>query len=140
MNDWASEVRTNINDLSKHCMTYGAHIRNKDDVTRDGFSCSTDSIGSSDVPDDSDSWICTVEDLFNFSSFYFLFVSFSLLLFIYFSENYERFLNESGADISFPMPQFATCLGFFIVYFIEEFCMKNLHFTEYYGKVVVECF
>ncbi|KHJ88683.1 hypothetical protein OESDEN_11521, partial [Oesophagostomum dentatum] len=41
-----------------------------------------------------------------------------------FSENYEDFKVLSGTDFEFPFPQFCTCIGFFLVYLIEEICMK----------------
>ncbi|CAJ0594387.1 unnamed protein product [Cylicocyclus nassatus] len=40
------------------------------------------------------------------------------------NENYEDFKLESNATIEFPLPQFCTCIGFFLVYLIEEICMK----------------
>ncbi|VDP03886.1 unnamed protein product [Heligmosomoides polygyrus] len=30
----------------------------------------------------------------------------------------------SGTDFEFPLPQFTTCIGFFLVYLIEEICVK----------------
>lgn len=41
-----------------------------------------------------------------------------------FSENYEDFKVLSGTDFEFPLPQFTTCIGFFLVYLIEEICVK----------------
>ncbi|CAI4233020.1 unnamed protein product [Auanema sp. JU1783] len=40
------------------------------------------------------------------------------------NENYERFIHDSGAVVEFPLPQFFTCVGFFLVYLIEEICIK----------------
>ncbi|KAE9418694.1 hypothetical protein Angca_003188 [Angiostrongylus cantonensis] len=40
------------------------------------------------------------------------------------NENYEDFKVLSGIDIEFPLPQFCTCIGFFLVYLIEEICIK----------------
>ncbi|KAK6730891.1 hypothetical protein RB195_007391 [Necator americanus] len=40
------------------------------------------------------------------------------------NENYEDFKLLSGTDFQFPLPQFCTCIGFFLVYLIEEICMK----------------
>ncbi|EYB85707.1 hypothetical protein Y032_0293g1622 [Ancylostoma ceylanicum] len=40
------------------------------------------------------------------------------------NESYEDFKLLSGTDFEFPLPQFSTCIGFFLVYLIEEVCMK----------------
>lgn len=40
------------------------------------------------------------------------------------NENYEDFKVLSGTDFEFPLPQFTTCIGFFLVYLIEEICVK----------------
>ncbi|KAK6023573.1 hypothetical protein OSTOST_10637 [Ostertagia ostertagi] len=42
------------------------------------------------------------------------------------NENYEDFKVLSGTDFEFPLPQFFTCIGFFIVYLIEEVCIKGV--------------
>ncbi|XGW22480.1 hypothetical protein V3C99_005032 [Haemonchus contortus] len=40
------------------------------------------------------------------------------------NENYEDFKVLSGTNFEFPLPQFFTCVGFFLVYLIEEICIK----------------
>ncbi|WKX90019.1 hypothetical protein Q1695_009114 [Nippostrongylus brasiliensis] len=40
------------------------------------------------------------------------------------NENYEDFKVLSGTNFEFPLPQFFTCIGFFLVYLIEEICIK----------------
>ncbi|VDM58059.1 unnamed protein product [Angiostrongylus costaricensis] len=49
------------------------------------------------------------------------------------NENYEDFKVLSGMDIEFPLPQFCTCIGFFLVYLIEEICMKVFSMKHNHG-------
>ncbi|ETN72910.1 hypothetical protein NECAME_13692 [Necator americanus] len=50
------------------------------------------------------------------------------------NENYEDFKLLSGTDFQFPLPQFCTCIGFFLVYLIEEICMKYSSTARYKGQ------
>ena len=48
-----------------------------------------------------------------------------------FSETYEAYKDElahsrgvQDLEIEFPYPQLLTCVGFFLVYLVEEVCMR----------------
>ncbi|KAK5969694.1 hypothetical protein GCK32_003762, partial [Trichostrongylus colubriformis] len=52
------------------------------------------------------------------------------------TENYEDFKVLSGTDFEFPLPQFFTCVGFFLVYLIEEVCIKVFAMKHDHGSAV----
>ncbi|KAL3102546.1 hypothetical protein niasHT_020162 [Heterodera trifolii] len=45
-------------------------------------------------------------------------------IFPHINENYAHFLAKSQWNTDFPFPQFFVCCGFFLVYFLEEICLK----------------
>jgi hypothetical protein len=41
-----------------------------------------------------------------------------------FSHNFAKYKATYGWTMTYPLPQFTACLGFFLVYFIEEMIIK----------------
>uniref|UniRef100_A0A914HWC6 Uncharacterized protein n=1 Tax=Globodera rostochiensis TaxID=31243 RepID=A0A914HWC6_GLORO len=55
-------------------------------------------------------------------------------IFPHINENYARFLSKSQWSTDFPFPQFFVCCGFFLVYFLEEICLKVFASTKKHGQ------
>ncbi|KAE9548442.1 hypothetical protein FO519_008339, partial [Halicephalobus sp. NKZ332] len=67
------------------------------------------------------SWIMTLLSCFGGGVFI---ATCFLDIFPHVAENFEEFKEKSGWGTTFPIPQFCACLGFFLVYFLEEISLK----------------
>jgi zinc transporter 1/2/3 len=74
-----------------------------------------------DQPSKKASWILTL--LSCFAGGVFMGTCF-LDIFPHVNANFNRFRANIGMDISYPFPEFFACIGFFLVYFLEELCLK----------------
>lgn len=55
-------------------------------------------------------------------------------IFPHVKENFEKFKHVSGReDLSFPVPEFMACIGFFLVYFLEEMSLKIFSASDHPG-------
>lgn len=54
-------------------------------------------------------------------------------IFPHVNANYARFLETNKIDISYPFPEFFTCCGFFLVYFLEEISLKVFSASSHHG-------
>uniref|UniRef100_A0AC34RLW0 Uncharacterized protein n=1 Tax=Panagrolaimus sp. JU765 TaxID=591449 RepID=A0AC34RLW0_9BILA len=67
------------------------------------------------------SWIMTLLSCFGGGVFI---ATCFLDIFPHVQNNFEQFLHISGWNITFPVPQFCACVGFFLVYLLEEVSLK----------------
>uniref|UniRef100_A0A0K0G3E1 Zinc transporter ZIP2 (inferred by orthology to a human protein) n=1 Tax=Strongyloides venezuelensis TaxID=75913 RepID=A0A0K0G3E1_STRVS len=64
-------------------------------------------------------------------------------IFPHINENFSSFKKNANWDFHYPMPEFIACLGFFIIFFIEEITIKvfknmdsphgHAHFDDYHS-------
>jgi len=80
------------------------------------------------------SWIMTLLSCFGGGVFI---ATCFLDIFPHVAENFEEFKEKADWHTSFPIPQFCACLGFFLVYFLEEISLKIFssgHHGHFHGR------
>uniref|UniRef100_A0AC34GN76 Uncharacterized protein n=1 Tax=Panagrolaimus sp. ES5 TaxID=591445 RepID=A0AC34GN76_9BILA len=76
------------------------------------------------------SWIMTILSCFGGG----VFIGTCFLdIFPHVKENFEKFKHVSDWHTSFPVPEFMACIGFFLVYFLEEISLKIFSTSDHPG-------
>ena len=84
------------------------------------------------------SWIMTLLSCFGGGVFI---ATCFLDIFPHVAENFEEFKEKADWHTSFPVSQFCACLGFFLVYFLEEISLKIFssgHHGHFHGHPAEE--